>query len=409
MLQASHHDLPAWATERKRPRQYVIGRRRCRQRLAQGLAAGRSPKALAALNRLGESEVQLLLKDQGFQDLVAHYRTLADLPEAEKLAALRRKALDLMELALDAGDVRVAIFFAYEELHGRDPGMTLAKAAVRAVEREAARTAPVPERRHSPKPQAEPRREADFPYCAATQAGPTEAAAMAAGEVRRFEARIGTTRRSLTGKLLVEAEREGTAETEPLTEKAEAFARDAHGQGGQALAAAAEWQARREAFAEGRPGGPHSAGGVAPAAAPHHLLSWHDLIGPSIRIEGAAPPDQGDGWWAANAQLAPTMDGPVEPGHDSEREGEGREETAIDEQRPGLTAARGGHPQDTATGGSAPPSGPGPREGPAPSARLPDWVDLVPGASRARLLAMPEAVRAETLRVWARFYGFDTG
>jgi hypothetical protein len=39
---------------------------------------------------------------------------------------------------------------------------------------------------------------------------------------------------------------------------------------------------------------------------------------------------------------------------------------------------------------------------------LPTWLDQVPGADRRRLLAMPPAVRAETLRVWAAFYGFDT-
>jgi hypothetical protein len=417
------HDLPAWATDRKRPRHYVIGRRRCRQRLAQGLAAGRSPRALAALNRLGESEVELLLEDESFQDLVAHYRTLAQLPEAEKLAALRRKALDLMELALDAGDVRVAIFFAYEELHGRDPGLTLAKAAVRTLEREAARTAPVPERRPASRPPAEPRREADFPYCAATQGSPGEAAALAAEEARRFESRLATTRRGLTGRLLAEAEREGTAGTEPLTEKAEAFARGAHEQGGQALTAAAVWQARRDAFAAGGTAAVEEADGRrATLSRPSPALA-----DPVPRLDRGIEP-KGDEEARAPAlsfvSSPGVTGGPASPtrvrsgersatapawvpGQARDDEGKARAPLASSPRHPGPepgpspTPASGRH-QESAAGTAAPLA----RDGPPP---LPDWLDLVPALNRAQLLAMPEKDRALTLRTIARFYGFETG
>ena len=40
--------------------------------------------------------------------------------------------------------------------------------------------------------------------------------------------------------------------------------------------------------------------------------------------------------------------------------------------------------------------------------RLPDWLDQVPGANRAQLLAMPPHERAVTLATIGRFYGFDT-
>ena len=66
--------------------------------------------------------------------------------------------------------------------------------------------------------------------------------------------------------------------------------------------------------------------------------------------------------------------------------------------------AEGGHPENAAAGTAAPLA----RDGPAPPA-LPDWLDRVPGANRAQLLALPEHERADTLRVWACFYGFDTG
>jgi hypothetical protein len=66
--------------------------------------------------------------------------------------------------------------------------------------------------------------------------------------------------------------------------------------------------------------------------------------------------------------------------------------------------AEGGHPENAAAVPAAPPA----RDGPAPPA-LPDWLDQVPGANRAQLLAMKPEERAVTLATIARFYGFDTG
>src|SRR5690606_25600006 len=127
------------------------------------------------------------------------------------------------------------------------------------------------------------------------------------------------------------------------------------------------------------------------------------------------------------------LDGGVTPGHGEEERWDGNE-TPQDDDRgarraafssirpassrlfsssPGLTRgsspmpAEGGHPDNAEAGRAASLSGPGTRDRPSPPS-LPDWVDQVPQANRALLLAMPEAVRAETLRVWARFYGFDT-
>jgi hypothetical protein len=132
------------------------------------------------------------------------------------------------------------------------------------------------------------------------------------------------------------------------------------------------------------------------------ILSWPDLIGPSIRQPRAEPSGKSAEGYAGSAPPTPTMDGPVEQGHDRKEEREGSREP------PPLGPGEGRHPQNAATEPAAPSPGVGPREGPAPPAILPDWVDQVPHADRARLLAMPEPVRAETLCVWARFYGFDT-
>src|SRR5690606_37848226 len=192
-------------------RQYVIGSRRCRQRLAQMLAAGKPPERAALVERRSVAEVELLLEDEGFAGLVEHYRAMAALPEAEKLRALKAMALDLLHLALQAGDVRAAVFFAYEDLHQRNPAQSLALAAIRAARRAAERETPRPEVRRSVTPRAEPRREADFAWCAATQPSPAHAAALAAEEARALPARVARTGRTLTGRLVAEAERAGTA------------------------------------------------------------------------------------------------------------------------------------------------------------------------------------------------------
>src|SRR5690606_38416783 len=192
-------------------RQYVIGSRRCRQRLAQMLAAGKPPERAALVERRSVAEVELLLEDEGFAGLVGHYRGMAELPETEKLAALKAMALDLLHLALQAGDVRAAVFFAYEDLHKRNPAQSLALAAIRGAQGAAEADTPRPEVRRPVTPRAEPRREADFAYCAATRRAPTHAAALAAEEARTLHARVARTGRALTGRLVAEAERAGTA------------------------------------------------------------------------------------------------------------------------------------------------------------------------------------------------------
>jgi hypothetical protein len=414
--------LPAWATERKRSRQYVIGKRRSRQRLAQMLGGGVPLSRAAAVERRSEAEVELLLADEGFAALVEHYRRFAELPEDEALAELRRLARDLLHLALRAGDVRAAVFFAFEELRGRDPAAVLARAAIRKARRPDEAPAPRPERRLPPRKPEIVRREADFAWCAATQPGESEAAALAAEEAAHLPARVAATGRKLAGAILSEAEREGTAEADPLTESTEAFAREAHAQGGRAMEAAGEWQERREAFGEGQVGEADSGratvaspcpvvadpvprldrgtGPASPArarssewsATPPASSSRHPGLGPAPRTAAAPeacsrPPALTDGPGCVPAQ-----------GRDDEQGSETAGDRLSDD-RPAT-----GRPRGCAAGPAAPFS----RNGPAPPTRLPDWLDRVPGANRAQLLAMKPEERAVTLRTIARFYGFDT-
>jgi hypothetical protein len=402
--------LPAWAVERKRSRQYVIGKRRSRQRLAQMLGGGVPPSRAAAVERRSEAEVELLLEDEGFAALVEHYRRFAGLPEEEAVAELRRLARDLLHLALRAGDVRAAVFSAYEELQGRDPATSLARAAIRKARRAAEAPAPRPERRLPPRKPEIIRREADFAWCAATQPSEAEAAVLAAEEAVRLPARVAATGRKLAGAVLAEAEREGTAEVDPLTQSTEAFSRKAHVEGGRAIEAAADWQRRREAFTEDRLGEASASleppGDGAPrihtAATDHHPLSWHASSGPSIRSAGTAAAGHGDQGPAPAAPAPPTMDGPVKQGHDSERGMQGPADSSDTATPPHAVPVPGPH-QEAAAGTAAPFSS----GGPAPP-ELPDWLDRVPGANRAQLLAMNPAERAVTLATIAAFYGFDT-
>src|SRR5690606_32737967 len=95
--------------------------------------------------------------------------------------------------------------------------------------------------------------------------------------------------RGLTGRLIAEAEREGTAHAEPLTTTAEAFARDAHGQGGRALGAATEWQARREAFAAGRVDDARNGGSRMDPRVEHGHDGGGEKVGASSPTPGKVP------------------------------------------------------------------------------------------------------------------------
>jgi hypothetical protein len=251
---------------------------------------------------------------------------------------------------------------------------------------------------------AETRRESEFPYCAATQGSEAEAAALEADEARRFAGRVGQTRRRLTTGLLAEAERAGTAAAEPPTQSAEAFARQAHGQGARAIRAAARWQERRAAFAEGR---------LADGADPTRPAAW--IPGPSPGSSAGTARDHGGGGGTGRGQI-PHWPGPREHASSS---------PASSNRHPGLEP--GPRPKvGPAPERRAPPPADGPasvpgqtrddeRSGDAALAslqaappHLPDWLDQVPGVNRAQLLAMKPEERAVTLRTIARFYGFDT-
>src|SRR4051812_18574441 len=88
-------------------RQYVFRARHDRRRIAQRLAANIRSSIVAGLEGTREADIEALLGDAGFARLVRHYEELRALAPEARLGKLKDTAMEVMELALDAGDVRV--------------------------------------------------------------------------------------------------------------------------------------------------------------------------------------------------------------------------------------------------------------------------------------------------------------
>jgi hypothetical protein len=104
---------------------------RLRLRLGHRLAAGLSRAQAARAEGVTQKEVDLLLADPDFAQLVAACRANRDLPDEERLARLERLAFDLLELAINDGDIRAILFFLHERKAARNPGRTLAESVLR--------------------------------------------------------------------------------------------------------------------------------------------------------------------------------------------------------------------------------------------------------------------------------------
>lgn len=261
-------------SRRRLPRPSYPFQRRCdRQRVAQRLGLGMATDEVAAIERAEPSAIRRLLSDEGFGRLVEHYRTLGAMDHAERLARLTGEAMLLLELGIGAGDLRVAAFVVHEAGHGRDPAATLA-AKVDAVLARACGTEPprapgepVPEPTPPPDAAADARPparcDAQFSWCAATQPDELAAVELAEQEAGRAAGRLGRTIAGLTGRLVRETERVGTASLPPaVAARLTAFAEAAHATPARCLAAARPLEHRRRDYAEARPPRP-----LPPAAA----------------------------------------------------------------------------------------------------------------------------------------------
>ncbi|WP_133063815.1 hypothetical protein [Arboricoccus pini] len=195
-------------TPRARRRRYPFWARRDRRHAAQALGAGRAPAAVAAAQRVSLREIEQLLRDREFQVLVAHYRELAALPEEVRLDRLAGLALELLERAIDCGDMRVAMFVLYEQGRGRNAARSLAAHVVAMAASEP--SPPSPLRHKSPPPPAN--RPADeWSHCAATKETADDAEALALARLRGLRAAHRRTLKALSGRLTAEAERWATS------------------------------------------------------------------------------------------------------------------------------------------------------------------------------------------------------
>jgi len=167
LSQSTVHARPE--RSRPRPRYAPLARRGAsRLRLGMRLARGVGTGAVARAEGVPKVEVDRLIEEPDFAGLIAAYRDLAALPEADRLARLTALAFDVLELALTDGDPMVAVFVIEEAHAGRNPARTLAEGVERAFAgagRERLEPIPVPEREPAPadtppaeKAAAEPRR-----------------------------------------------------------------------------------------------------------------------------------------------------------------------------------------------------------------------------------------------------------
>lgn len=96
-------------------------------RIARFLAKGYPVQAVAATEKLKPEEMKTLLGDEGFRRLVGWFRRLHTLPPEERLQQLVRHAMEVLEEALLAGNLRAGSFILAENRAGRHPASTLAR------------------------------------------------------------------------------------------------------------------------------------------------------------------------------------------------------------------------------------------------------------------------------------------
>jgi hypothetical protein len=121
------------------------------------VATGLSPAALARAEAASEREVEALLAEPDFQELVEALREFEALPEEERLRELERCAWHILEMALADGDWRAAAFVADQIARGHNPARSLARGVIRSQARTAAPPAP-------PKPAEAPPPRRPRPY-----------------------------------------------------------------------------------------------------------------------------------------------------------------------------------------------------------------------------------------------------
>ena len=106
-------------------------------RAAYRLAGGMSPASLARVEAVPEREIDALLAQPDFQELLAALAEMEELPPEERLRQLERMAWCVLEMALADGDWRAAAFIADQMRRGCHPARSLAQGVIDARARAA--------------------------------------------------------------------------------------------------------------------------------------------------------------------------------------------------------------------------------------------------------------------------------
>ncbi|MFO1036655.1 MAG: hypothetical protein U1E45_07410 [Geminicoccaceae bacterium] len=126
---------------------------RTRRRLACKLARGASPEVAGAALHIGPDELQAILGEEEFQELVASYRELRLLPRDELIARLEDVAQYVLLELMEERHPGVCAWFFHHSLRKRDPVAVLAGMVADSLERLSREPATPPPRRR-PKPRA---------------------------------------------------------------------------------------------------------------------------------------------------------------------------------------------------------------------------------------------------------------
>jgi hypothetical protein len=121
-----------------------LPRRIDRARVARRLARGLSVPSVAQAEGVAPPRVEALLDDRNFQALLGHYRRLAGLSRDERRERLVDLAMDVLEHALQGGDLGAARFVLGARAAGLCPAAALTDATIDACERADADTQPPP-------------------------------------------------------------------------------------------------------------------------------------------------------------------------------------------------------------------------------------------------------------------------
>ena len=120
---------------RPTPRRPPLSAPRGQLRAAYRLTAGMSRTNLARAEGVAPAEVDALLAQPDFQELLAALAEMEELPPEERLRQLERMAWCVLEMALADGDWRAAAFVADQMRRGCHPARSLAQSVIDAQAR----------------------------------------------------------------------------------------------------------------------------------------------------------------------------------------------------------------------------------------------------------------------------------